>query len=81
MKDILTSHPLELLHMDLMGPTRTVSLCGNLYMLVIVDDFSRFTWITFLKEKSETFANFHRIALKLQNEKDTSTTKIRSDRG
>ncbi|KAM7466521.1 hypothetical protein LguiB_014083 [Lonicera macranthoides] len=80
-KDILTSHPLELLHMDLMGPSRTISLCGNSYMLVIVDDFSRFTWIAFLKEKSETFLNFHKIALKLQNEKDTAITKIRSDRG
>jgi hypothetical protein len=37
---IKTSKNLELLHMDLMGPTRTASLCGKRYILVIVDDFS-----------------------------------------
>ena len=50
-KDIMTSQPLELVHMDLMGPLRTISLCGKTYMLVMVDDFLRFTWISFLKEK------------------------------
>ena len=35
--------PLEMLHMDLFGPSRTMSLGGNLYALVIVDDFSRYT--------------------------------------
>jgi hypothetical protein len=38
---ILTSKNLELLHMDLMGPTRIASLGGRKYILVIVDDFSR----------------------------------------
>jgi len=41
---ISTKRPLELLHMDLFGPSRTMSLGGNYYALVIVDDFSRFTW-------------------------------------
>jgi hypothetical protein len=40
---ILTSRNLELLHMDLMGPTRTTSPGGRKYMLVVVDDFSRYT--------------------------------------
>jgi hypothetical protein len=39
---IHTSRNLELLHMDLMGPTRTESLGGKKYILVVVDDFSRF---------------------------------------
>ena len=38
-----TSRPLELLHMDLAGPTRTESLGGKRYFFVVVDDFSRFT--------------------------------------
>jgi hypothetical protein len=38
---IQTYRNLELLHMDLMGPTRTTSLGGRRYILVIVDDFSR----------------------------------------
>jgi len=41
---ISNSRPLELLHMDLFGPSRTMSLGGNYYGLVIVDDYSRFTW-------------------------------------
>jgi hypothetical protein len=40
--------PLELLHMDLFGPTSFVSIGGNSYCLVIVDDYSRFTWVYFL---------------------------------
>jgi len=40
---IFTSKPLELLHMDLFGPSRTMSLGGNYYALVVVDDFSRYT--------------------------------------
>jgi len=40
---ILTSRNLELLHMDLMGPTRTASLGGRKYILVVVDDYSQFT--------------------------------------
>ena len=40
---VSTSRPLELLHMNLFGPTRTTSLGGKKYGLVIIDDFSRFT--------------------------------------
>jgi hypothetical protein len=50
---ILTSRNLELLHMDLMGPTRTASLGGRKYILVVVDDYSRFTWAIVLREKSD----------------------------
>jgi len=34
--------------MDLMGPTRTGSLGGRKYILVVVDDYSRFTWAILL---------------------------------
>ena len=40
---VSTSRPLELIHMDLFGPTRTTSLGGKKYGLVIIDDFTRFT--------------------------------------
>ncbi|KAI3718149.1 hypothetical protein L6452_19002 [Arctium lappa] len=49
-----TSFPLELLHMDLCGPMRTQSLGGKKYVLVIVDDYSRYTWVKFLRSKDET---------------------------
>ena len=44
---VSTSKSLELLHIDLFGPSRTMSLGGNYYGLVIVDDYSRFTWTFF----------------------------------
>jgi len=49
-KNVVSSlKPLELLHMDHFGPSRIMSLAGNYYALVIVDDFSRFTWTLFLE--------------------------------
>jgi hypothetical protein len=47
----VTSRVLELLHMDLMGPMQFESLGGKRYAFVVVDDFSRFTWINFIREK------------------------------
>ena len=44
---------LELLHIDLCGPSAIESFGGSKYILVIVDDFSRFTWVFFLKQKSD----------------------------
>jgi hypothetical protein len=53
-KNILSSsRPCKLLHMDLFGPIAYISIGGNKYGLVIVDDFSRFTWVFFLQDKSE----------------------------
>jgi hypothetical protein len=51
-KNIMTiDRPLELLHMDLFGPIAYISIGGSKYCLVIVDDYSRFTWVFFLQEK------------------------------
>nr|GEY34595.1 retrovirus-related Pol polyprotein from transposon TNT 1-94 [Tanacetum cinerariifolium] len=44
---------LYILHMDLCGPIRVASVNGNKYILVIVDDYSRFTWVKFLRSKDE----------------------------
>ncbi|KAI3715305.1 hypothetical protein L6452_22284 [Arctium lappa] len=49
-----TNAPLELLHMDLCGPMRTQSLGGKKYIPVIVDDYSRYTCVKFLRSKDET---------------------------
>nr|GEZ51804.1 ribonuclease H-like domain-containing protein [Tanacetum cinerariifolium] len=45
---------LYLLHIDLYGPMRAESVNGKKYILVIVDDYSRFTWVKFLLSKDET---------------------------
>jgi hypothetical protein len=51
---VTTKRPLELLHMDLFGLVAYISISGSKYGLVIVDDFSRFTWVFFLSDKCET---------------------------
>ncbi|GJR09901.1 retrovirus-related pol polyprotein from transposon TNT 1-94 [Tanacetum coccineum] len=45
---------LHTLHMDLCGPMRVHSINGKKYILVIVNDYSRFTWVKFLRSKDET---------------------------
>jgi hypothetical protein len=49
------SFPLDLIHSDLMGPFSHPSISKDRYILIFVDDFSRFTWILFLRKKSELF--------------------------
>jgi hypothetical protein len=49
-----TIRPLEMLHMDLFSPIAYISIGGNKYSLVIVDDYSHFTWVFFVQHKSET---------------------------
>jgi hypothetical protein len=43
-----TTRPLEMLHIDLFGPTADISIGGNKYGLIIVDDYSHFTLVFFL---------------------------------
>ena len=45
---VTTTRPFQLLHMDLFGPCRVASLGGKHYAYVIIDDYSRFTWYSFL---------------------------------
>ena len=51
------------------------------YAYVVVDDFSRFTWVNFIREKSDTFEVFKELSLRLQREKDCVIKRIRSDHG
>jgi len=54
-KDIMISRLLELIHMDLFGPTKTKCLNEDRFVLVLVDDFSHFTWIILLEHKDQAF--------------------------
>jgi transposase InsO family protein len=76
-----TSKTLELLHMDLFGPTSYKSIGGNLYCLIIVDDYSRYTWTLFLGDKSETPEIFKTFARRSQREYNSPIVKIWSDNG
>jgi transposase InsO family protein len=76
-----TDRPLELLHMDLFGSITYISIGGSKYCLVIVDDYSRFTWVFFLQEKSQTQETLKRFLRQAQNEFKLRIKKIRSDNG
>jgi hypothetical protein len=78
---LTTDRPLELLHMDLFGPIAYISIGGSKYCLVIVDDYSRFTWVFFLQEKSQTQETLKGFLRWAQNEFGLRIKKIRSDNG
>ncbi|WVZ75608.1 hypothetical protein U9M48_023646 [Paspalum notatum var. saurae] len=78
---VSTSKPLQLLHMDLFGPTTYESIGGNLYCLVIVDDFTRYTWTLFLGDKSETLDKFKIFAKLDKCEFRLNIVKVRSENG
>ena len=77
--EISTKQPLQLLHMDLFGPNRVSSLGGKLYGLVIVDDYSRYTWVHFLSAKSDTVEVFESFINRIQNEFESKVKIIRTD--
>ena len=79
--EISTKRPLELLHMDLFGPNLVSSLGGKLYGLVIVDDYSRYTWVHFLFAKSDTFEVFESFINRIQNEFESEVKIIQIDHG
>ncbi|GKA73244.1 retrovirus-related pol polyprotein from transposon TNT 1-94, partial [Tanacetum coccineum] len=78
---VLTTRCLELLHMDLFGPSAVRSYGGNLYTLVIVDDYSRYTWTRLLKNKIEAFDQFEIFSKKIQNQLGCTIVSIRTDHG
>ncbi|XP_012847829.1 PREDICTED: uncharacterized protein LOC105967762 [Erythranthe guttata] len=79
--NVRTSGNLELLHMDLMGPMQVESIGGKRYIFVCVDDFSRFTWVEFIREKSDSFDVFKKLCKKVSFEKQQNIVRIRSDHG
>nr|GEY72109.1 retrovirus-related Pol polyprotein from transposon TNT 1-94 [Tanacetum cinerariifolium] len=81
-KHVLNSKQrLHLLHMDLCGPMQVASINGKRYVLVIIDDYSRYTWVHFLitnDETPEVIKNFlKKISVRLQ----ASVIIVRTDNG
>jgi len=76
-----TTQPLELIHMDLFGPVAYLSIGGNKYGLVIVDDYSRFTWVFFVYDKSQVQEKVKIFVRRAQREFGLPIKKIRSDNG
>nr|GEU66580.1 hypothetical protein [Tanacetum cinerariifolium] len=72
---------LYLLHMDLCGPLRVESVNGKKYILVIVDDYSRFTWVKCLRSKDEALDFIIKFLKMIQVRLKVSVRRIRTDNG
>ncbi|KAJ9535546.1 hypothetical protein OSB04_un001319 [Centaurea solstitialis] len=76
-----TEKPLQLIHMDLCGPMRVQSINGKKYVLVMVDDYSRYTWVKFLRSKDEASEIIISVLKEVQVNLQSQVQKIRSDHG
>ncbi|GKA97648.1 retrovirus-related pol polyprotein from transposon TNT 1-94, partial [Tanacetum coccineum] len=72
---------LQLLHMDLCGPMRVESINGKKYVLVIVDDYSRYTWTHFLRSNDETPAVLISFLTLIQRRLHAQVRTIQTDKG
>ncbi|GJY52688.1 putative ribonuclease H-like domain-containing protein [Tanacetum coccineum] len=75
------SQPLQMLHMDLFGPTFVKSLNKKMYCLVVTDDFSRFSWVFFLASKDETSGILKTFITGIENQINHKVKIIRCDNG
>nr|GEU58324.1 hypothetical protein [Tanacetum cinerariifolium] len=72
---------LYLLHMDLCGPMHVESINGKKYILVIVDDYSRFTWVKFLRSKDEAPDALIKCIKNIQFRLNATVRNVRTDNG
>ena len=80
-KNIREKASLEIVHSDLCGPMQTPSLANSHYILTFIDDFTRKTWVYFLKNKSEVFEKFGNFKALVENQSGLHIKVLRSDRG
>ncbi|WRX23429.1 Integrase [Theobroma cacao] len=75
------SRKLELVHTDIFGPIKTASLSGSKYYIIFIDDYSKFCWIFFLKEKSEALSYFKKFKAAAENFSSQKVRTLRTDNG
>ncbi|KAM1788705.1 hypothetical protein ACFX11_038955 [Malus domestica] len=76
-----TSKPLELLHMDVWGPAPISSVHGFRYYVIIVDDYTKYSWLYPLKFKSDVLSTFVHFKSLIENKLGVKVISIRSDFG
>ncbi|GKB48852.1 retrovirus-related pol polyprotein from transposon TNT 1-94, partial [Tanacetum coccineum] len=73
--------PLELIHSDVFGPVKQPSIGENRYMVTFIDDFSRYVWVYFMKNKSDTLAKFKEFKKSAEAEIGKDVRCLRTDNG
>ena len=76
-----TKGMLELIHSDVCGPMPSTSLSGYEYYVTFIDDYSRKTWIYFLKAKDEVFGKFKEFKALIENHSERRIKSLRIDNG
>lgn len=76
-----TTDLLQIVHTDLCGPMENVSLGGSKYFILFIDDFSRFSYIYFLKNKDDSLKVFKQFKAEVENQLNRSIKILRSDNG
>ena len=72
---------LELIHSDVFGPIPVPSLLGSLYYVTFIDDFSRNTWLYFLKNKSKFISKFKEFKALVENQIGKKIKVLRTGNG
>ncbi|GJT11641.1 putative ribonuclease H-like domain-containing protein [Tanacetum coccineum] len=75
------NQPLQMLHMDLFGPTYVRSINHKIYFLVVTDDYSRFSWVFILATKDETSGILKTFITGIENQINHNVKIIRCDNG
>ncbi|KAE8660144.1 hypothetical protein F3Y22_tig00116958pilonHSYRG00159 [Hibiscus syriacus] len=73
--------PLELVHSDVFGLVKQQSISGMRYMVTFIDDFSRYVWVFFMNEKSDTFSKFKEFRDSAEGEVGKKICCLRTDNG
>jgi hypothetical protein len=76
---MMNEQPGQLLHIDTVDPSWVHSMGGKWFVLVIIYDYSHYSWIFLLENKDEVFEHFRSLALRLNNEHPNSLKAIHSD--
>ena len=79
--DTKTKGTLELIHFDACGPMPSICLSGYEYYVTFIDDYSRKTWIQFLKNKIEVFRKFKEFKALIENHSKNKIKTLISDNG
>ena len=72
---------LDIVHSDVCRPMSATSLSGYVYYVSFIDDYSRNTWIYFLKGKDEVFGKFKECKVLVENLSEKKIKTLRSDNG
>jgi transposase InsO family protein len=78
---VMTEQPRQLLHLDIISASRVRSVGGKWYVLIIVDDYSCYSWVFLLESKDVVFEHFQSLTLWLNNEHPNCLKAICSDNG